>query len=96
MRTANHSLTTDTLGVASNLTLWFAPGLIFLDEPTTGLDSYNSLGVMDRLSALAGHGRAVVCTIHQVEPTSVGSFAIVTQEQGDELTRLSLFCFVYS
>lgn len=45
------------------------PSLIFLDEPTTGLDSYNSLGVMDRLSALAGHGRAVVCTIHQPRST---------------------------
>lgn len=40
-------------------------GLIFLDEPTTGLDSYNSLGVMDRLATLAAHNRAVVCTIHQ-------------------------------
>lgn len=45
------------------------PSLVFLDEPTTGLDSYNSLGVMDRLAALATHGRAVVCTIHQPRST---------------------------
>jgi len=45
------------------------PSLIFLDEPTTGLDSYNSLSVMDRLSSLAAHNRAVVCTIHQPRST---------------------------
>lgn len=53
----------------------FPLGLIFLDEPTTGLDSYNSLGVMDRLSALAAHNRAVVCTIHQVRQAYVGAVA---------------------
>ncbi|KAH3765451.1 ABC transporter [Pelomyxa schiedti] len=41
------------------------PGLILLDEPTTGLDSFNSLSVMMLLSDLAKKGKTVVCTIHQ-------------------------------
>eukprot|EP01120_Amphizonella_sp_Union-15-10_P001712 TRINITY_DN11859_c0_g1_i2.p1 TRINITY_DN11859_c0_g1~~TRINITY_DN11859_c0_g1_i2.p1 ORF type:complete len:633 (+),score=88.25 TRINITY_DN11859_c0_g1_i2:70-1968(+) len=45
------------------------PGLLFLDEPTTGLDSYNSLGVMEQISKLAKTGRTIVCTIHQPRST---------------------------
>eukprot|EP01101_Sappina_pedata_P004816 TRINITY_DN2092_c0_g1_i2.p1 TRINITY_DN2092_c0_g1~~TRINITY_DN2092_c0_g1_i2.p1 ORF type:complete len:648 (-),score=245.09 TRINITY_DN2092_c0_g1_i2:107-2050(-) len=41
------------------------PGLIFLDEPTTGLDSFNSLSVMETLRKLATKGHTIVCTIHQ-------------------------------
>eukprot|EP00698_Gefionella_okellyi_P010723 TRINITY_DN2797_c0_g1_i2.p1 TRINITY_DN2797_c0_g1~~TRINITY_DN2797_c0_g1_i2.p1 ORF type:complete len:1272 (-),score=416.47 TRINITY_DN2797_c0_g1_i2:106-3921(-) len=41
------------------------PALIFLDEPTTGLDSATSLVVMDTLRMLASAGRTIVCTIHQ-------------------------------
>eukprot|EP01100_Stratorugosa_tubuloviscum_P002234 TRINITY_DN1509_c2_g1_i1.p1 TRINITY_DN1509_c2_g1~~TRINITY_DN1509_c2_g1_i1.p1 ORF type:complete len:639 (-),score=286.02 TRINITY_DN1509_c2_g1_i1:94-2010(-) len=42
------------------------PMLLFLDEPTTGLDSYNSLIVMETLQRLASkQGRTVICTIHQ-------------------------------
>lgn len=40
------------------------PQLIFLDEPTTGLDSDTASSVMDTLWALAKSGRTVVCTIH--------------------------------
>jgi len=35
-------------------------GLIFLDEPTTGLDAYNSLCVMDMMNDLCREGRTVV------------------------------------
>eukprot|EP01121_Diplochlamys_sp_Union-15-3_P009968 TRINITY_DN274_c0_g1_i2.p1 TRINITY_DN274_c0_g1~~TRINITY_DN274_c0_g1_i2.p1 ORF type:complete len:571 (+),score=60.37 TRINITY_DN274_c0_g1_i2:290-2002(+) len=45
------------------------PGLLFLDEPTTGLDSYNSLGVLDNLHRLAKGGRTIICTIHQPRST---------------------------
>ena len=41
------------------------PNLIFLDEPTTGLDSYTATNVIEVLKELAGSGRTVVSTIHQ-------------------------------
>jgi ABC-type multidrug transport system ATPase subunit len=41
------------------------PSLIFLDEPTTGLDSYTATQVMKILRGLANQGRTVVQTIHQ-------------------------------
>lgn len=41
------------------------PSLLFLDEPTTGLDSFNALNVMSTLRHLASNGRTVVSTIHQ-------------------------------
>ena len=42
------------------------PSLIFLDEPTTGLDSFTATNVMEILGDLARKdGRTVVSTIHQ-------------------------------
>ncbi|CAD8049574.1 unnamed protein product [Paramecium sonneborni] len=41
------------------------PSLIFLDEPTTGLDSSTALQVIDLLKRLAKNGRTIVSTIHQ-------------------------------
>jgi ABC-type multidrug transport system ATPase subunit len=41
------------------------PQLIFLDEPTTGLDSFTAASVMETLRALAASGRTVISTIHQ-------------------------------
>lgn len=41
------------------------PSLIFLDEPTTGLDSTTALNVLELLKMLAESGRNVVSTIHQ-------------------------------
>jgi ABC-type multidrug transport system ATPase subunit len=41
------------------------PQLIFLDEPTTGLDSHTAASVMETLRALAESGRTVISTIHQ-------------------------------
>jgi ABC-type multidrug transport system ATPase subunit len=42
------------------------PSLIFLDEPTTGLDSFTATSVMATLGQLAQYGnRTVVSTIHQ-------------------------------
>ncbi|CAG9113377.1 unnamed protein product [Plutella xylostella] len=41
------------------------PPVIFLDEPTTGLDSLTSSQCIDMLKNLARNGRTVVCTIHQ-------------------------------
>lgn len=41
------------------------PSLIFLDEPTTGLDSTTALNLIRFLNRLANAGRTVVTTIHQ-------------------------------
>ncbi|KAL6067079.1 White-brown complex protein 11 [Balamuthia mandrillaris] len=41
------------------------PKLLFLDEPTTGLDSAVSLSLVNTLRRLAERGRTIVCTIHQ-------------------------------
>jgi ATP-binding cassette, subfamily G (WHITE), eye pigment precursor transporter len=41
------------------------PNLIFLDEPTTGLDSFTATIVIEILQSLAISGRTVITTIHQ-------------------------------
>jgi ATP-binding cassette subfamily G (WHITE) protein 1 len=41
------------------------PYLIFLDEPTTGLDSFTATSVMETLRELANNGKTIVQTIHQ-------------------------------
>jgi energy-coupling factor transporter ATP-binding protein EcfA2 len=41
------------------------PNLIFLDEPTTGLDSFTATSVMETLKELSKQGRTIIQTIHQ-------------------------------
>lgn len=41
------------------------PSLIFMDEPTTGLDSATSFNVLQIIKSLAKNGRTVISTIHQ-------------------------------
>mmetsp|Transcript_13167 Transcript_13167/g.11151 ORF Transcript_13167/g.11151 Transcript_13167/m.11151 type:complete len:104 (-) Transcript_13167:1260-1571(-) len=41
------------------------PSVIFLDEPTTGLDSYASEVIVKKLKLLASRGTTVIMTIHQ-------------------------------
>ena len=40
------------------------PSLIFLDEPTTGLDSSTAYNVVDLLKRIASNGRTIVTTMH--------------------------------
>ncbi len=42
--------------------------VLFLDEPTTGLDAYSSLLLVRALRSLSLSGRTVLCTIHQPRP----------------------------
>ncbi|XP_038215000.1 ATP-binding cassette sub-family G member 1 [Zerene cesonia] len=51
--------------LAVALELLSDPSLLFLDEPTTGLDSSASTSLITLLSGLARGGRTVVATIHQ-------------------------------
>ena len=44
------------------------PGVLFLDEPTTGLDSSNASKVVDILAGLAAAGVTAVLSIHQPRP----------------------------
>jgi ABC-type multidrug transport system ATPase subunit len=41
------------------------PSILFMDEPTTGLDARGAAVVMSTVRATAATGRTVVCTIHQ-------------------------------
>ncbi|KAK9791189.1 hypothetical protein WJX73_005888 [Symbiochloris irregularis] len=41
------------------------PSIIFLDEPTTGLDSFAALNIMEHMAHLAIQGHAIIATIHQ-------------------------------
>jgi len=41
------------------------PSLLFLDEPTTGLDSVAATLIMRSIKKLSQRGQAVICTIHQ-------------------------------
>jgi len=48
--------------------------LLFLDEPTTGLDSQSAYGVVNFLRMLADNGQCVLCTIHQPSVTLFQQF----------------------
>ncbi len=50
------------------------PSLLFLDEPTTGLDSTTALNVLELLKHLAENGRNIVSTIHQPSSEIFGQF----------------------
>ncbi|TNY20426.1 xenobiotic-transporting ATPase [Rhodotorula diobovata] len=39
--------------------------LLFLDEPSSGLDSQTSWAILDLLETLKNNGQAILCTIHQ-------------------------------
>ena len=55
--------------VSIGVELLMCPGLMFLDEPTTGLDSTNAAKVVDIISALCNDaGMSVVLSIHQPRP----------------------------
>ncbi|KIY72686.1 pleiotropic drug resistance ABC transporter [Cylindrobasidium torrendii FP15055 ss-10] len=48
--------------------------LLFLDEPTTGVDAQSASGVLRLLRNLADAGQAILCTIHQPSADLFNSF----------------------
>lgn len=50
------------------------PDMIFLDEPTTGLDSTVSYEVMNVVRSLATQRRTIISTIHQPSPSTFALF----------------------
>ncbi|KAK9802008.1 hypothetical protein WJX73_010401 [Symbiochloris irregularis] len=63
------------------------PSIIFLDEPTTGLDSFAALNIMEHMSLLATLGHTIVATIHQPRAAIWSMF--------HKVTLLSEGCMVY-
>ena len=41
------------------------PSIIFVDEPTNGLDTYSAYSLISNLKDLTITGRTAICTIHQ-------------------------------
>ncbi|KAI9001767.1 P-loop containing nucleoside triphosphate hydrolase protein [Hyaloraphidium curvatum] len=74
--------------VSIGMELVTAPALLFLDEPTTGLDSSTATSVMKLLKRLARSGRTIIASIHQPK------YAIWTEF--DELVLLSNGRVVYA
>lgn len=60
--------------VAIALEIVDEPLIIFLDEPTTGLDSVSSTSCLKVLKKLAQRGKTVVCTIHQPSGNQLQTF----------------------
>lgn len=66
--TLNHRILTLSGGEQKRLTIALEliddPRILFLDEPTTGLDSSSTTQCVQLLKKLALEGRTVICTIH--------------------------------
>ena len=74
------------------------PSILFLDEPTTGLDSAGAYAVMSAVHTLSKH-LAVVCTVHQPSMELTGMFDdILIMKDGGEvvyfgaMTGLVTYC----
>ena len=50
------------------------PALIFVDEPTRGLDSFMAESIVSQLRMLAKQERTVIATIHQPSSDVYGLF----------------------
>eukprot|EP00741_Cyanophora_paradoxa_P000577 tig00000411_g556.t1 len=63
------------------------PSLLFLDEPTTGLDAASALQIVTLLRELAGKGQAIICTIHQPSAEIFRKFdSLLLLKKGGEVT----------
>ena len=53
------------------------PSILFLDEPTTGLDSQSAYTVIRFIQKLARAGHGIICTIHQPSSILVQQFDMI-------------------
>ncbi|XVE92069.1 hypothetical protein REPUB_Repub01dG0065700 [Reevesia pubescens] len=65
-----------------------SPSVIFADEPTTGLDSFQAEKVMETLHQLAQDGHTVIYSIHQPRGSVYGKF--------DDIVLLTECALVYT
>jgi len=63
------------------------PELLFLDEPTTGLDPVSRRGLWTIIEGLKGRGRTVVLTTHYMEEAAVLCDEIVIVDHGKVVAR---------
>jgi ABC-2 type transport system ATP-binding protein len=65
------------LGIVHN------PSVLFLDEPTTGLDPQNRANLWEHLQALRGRGTTIVLTTHYLEEADVLCDRLVIVDHGE-------------
>ena len=68
--------------VALALALVNEPSLVFLDEPTTGLDPVARRYVWDSIRAIAAQGRTIVLTTHYMEEATQLSDHVAIMDSG--------------
>jgi len=72
------------------------PELLFLDEPTTGLDPVSRRGLWTIIEGLKGRGRTVVLTTHYMEEAAVLCDDIVIVDHGRIVARGTPDALVHS
>jgi ABC-2 type transport system ATP-binding protein len=72
------------------------PELLFLDEPTTGLDPVSRRGLWTIIEGLKGRGRTVVLTTHYMEEAAVLCDDIVIVDHGRIVARGTPEALVHS
>jgi ABC-2 type transport system ATP-binding protein len=72
------------------------PELLFLDEPTTGLDPVSRRGLWTIIEGLKGRGRTVVLTTHYMEEAAVLCDDIVIVDHGKVVARGTPEALVHS
>jgi ABC-type multidrug transport system ATPase subunit len=63
------------------------PALLFVDEPTTGMDAYTAFKIVETLKKMANKKRTIIATIHQPNSSIFSLF--------DQLMILALGRVVY-
>ena len=73
------------LDLAASLVM--APPVLFLDEPTTGLDPRSRLGVWEIIGALVGEGKTVLLTTQYLEEADQLANQIVVVDHGRVIAK---------